>query len=64
MARTRLNAGPLDVSTTTMQTNTWFAIFAGLNFDSMPTMMTKLVPSNKNSAAHFRYSEKVIIQTI
>jgi hypothetical protein len=57
MARTRLNAGPLDVSTTTMQTNTTFAIIAALNFDSMPTMMTKLVPSNKNSAAHFRYSE-------
>ena len=64
MARTRLNAGPLDAHLRMIQINTSFAIIAALNFDSMPTMMTKLVPSNKNSAAHFRYSEKVIIQTI
>jgi hypothetical protein len=64
MARTRLNAGPHDAHLRTTQINTTFAIIAALSFDSMPTMTTKLAPSNKNSATHFRYSENVIIQTI
>jgi urea transporter len=64
MARKRLSARPLDASTTTMQTNTWFAIIAGLSFGSTPMTKIKLVPNNCISVTRFRYSENVIIQTI